>query len=176
MNSINPFESPAQVSVLSDKELTNDPLTQPINHKTFLIRWVVLVGVNSIVPLLFARELATPNCFPAIISSMISVTIAGAIFFTKFPRWQRPIVAGSYLIAASQLIPVVQLACGAVAFILCRSLGIDDAYDLLDEVQIIESPWMAASVTVVTSSLLAIAAILSGSAINALLRVFRPKR
>ncbi|SMP62203.1 hypothetical protein SAMN06265222_107261 [Neorhodopirellula lusitana] len=168
MSEPNPYQPPTQASLPPDEPQPDSPAKDWLQTRKFLIRWGMLMGVNSIVPMILAREVVLEKAYPGMFAGMFACLVGGAWLCIRFPVLQRPIVAGSYVTAITQFVPIGQVICGMLAIAFCDALNLcGDWNDTNFQPELIASPIGAFAVTVTTGILLALIALTFGGIIVA---------
>ncbi len=113
----NPYQSP-----LTEGERLPSPL--PADWSTALLAWwPVLLAVNLVVPLALGWSMLEARGKLGVAVAVAMFAVAGWLLCLFVPQVARRLMVGSIFVAASQLIPVLQLVLGIFAFAIAVQFG-----------------------------------------------------
>jgi hypothetical protein len=167
MDRVNPYEAPRHAGIESPQSTES----QPWGVRGRLALWSAVCAANMIVPLLFGLSMTEAGGRLGMAYGMATLYFAGCVMCIRFWPVGRILVVGGILVAASQLIPILHLMAGAMAFGIAEEMGqvTSDVDGLPDG---LATAWSGYFVTVLTGGALVAAAFVAGAA----MRVLTPGR
>jgi len=123
---LNPFDPPAELDGDVGGESENSSNRSP---RRFLWRWALTICFNAVVPMIFATAIVHPTAYWVMVLGLLLIFLAGALLWIRFPRVERPLLAGSYALGLTQLLPIPHVFAGVVAYRFLQAIGLSSTQD-----------------------------------------------
>ena len=91
------------------------PTVPPPAERPSRTPWVIGFAVNLIVPTLFAAMVLAPLGWLGMIVAALTLLMVGLMILKARPAWTWGATTGAFLVAATQLLPMLQMMVGAFA-------------------------------------------------------------
>ena len=129
MPDANPYTPPAEVD-LAGSLAQSEPSVSPRKLRNLLVAWPVVLGLNLIVPLLVASELLGTRGWTGVVVAIVVNLLVGFWLCHVLPGLMKRLIVGAAVVALSQLVPVLHLIAGMIAFVVGESIGLIEESEL----------------------------------------------
>ena len=166
MTEQNPYQPPSELSVAPL------PTTDSRATHTFVL-WTVLFVVNLPLPVLFGATVTRGPARWGMVLIVAGVYAFGLLFCLNNPKRSKSLLAGSTMLALSQFVPVIHILAGLSAISVVSKSGMI-SFDPEFVMGPTDSLAAGAALTVITSGMLAVIAMLTGIVWMTILNHVRP--
>ncbi len=107
---LNPYDPPETIAV-QPREL------QKVTHGTWLLsfEWTAVYLLNLVIPSFLAWTMTTAPARIGALGAIVILLAVGYCLCQVRPLWMLVTIRGSFLVAISQIFPILQIMCGALA-------------------------------------------------------------
>ncbi len=165
--STNPYQSPLAI----ESETTQSDLPKFLGWSGL---WLVALGMNLPVPLMFARFVVEGTPWIGIGIALALMVVGGFVLAKFLPKTIQTVAIGGCLTAALQFIPIMHMICGGIAIAICEAMGLASNPD--DTVTTIHGPSGGFVATILTAVPILFIAYGAGLAISKLMNLKSPQK